>query len=174
MAEPVNAGKSAEPVEPVDKSAAEPPEPVVDSDADKWDEEAAKRKFERMREDLTKAQSERDALKPAAAEAEKRRLADLSEAQRLTEEKAAVEKERDALRATNIRREAADEVNLPAKYVKYITATDPAEALAQAKELAADFVKEPKAPDLRQGPRGTPNSGGGIEKNDLLRRMGEQ
>jgi len=173
MTAPTPPGTPTEPVE--QNESTEPVEKPNDEHAEEaWDEAAAKRKFERMKADLAKVRTENAALKPLAAEAEKRRQGELSEAQRLAEEKAALEAELGKFRLAEVHRTAAEAVNLPAKFHKFITAADPDEALAQAKELAAAMTPESpgnsKGPDLRQGSRGgkpvsTQNP------NDLIRRM---
>lgn len=170
-----------DPNEPPDGQQPNPdgqqPDPN-EPDENAWDEAAAKRKFERIKADLAKARSERDALKPLADEAEKRRKGELSEAQRLAEEKAALEVRVAEMTAAQVRRDAAEAAGLPSKFVKFVTAAEPDEALEQAKELAAALKRDEDAngangtrrPDLRQGSRGasTPKAD---NPNDLIRRM---
>lgn len=177
MTAPLPPGTPTESQEPVEQPSGEPveqPSGDAGNDDGAWDEAAAKRKFERMKADLAKVRTENAALKPLAAEAEKRRKGELSEAQRLAEEKAALEAQLSKYQADEVRRTAAEAVNLPVKFHKFVTASDPDEALAQAKELAAALAPEKpgstKGPDLQQGNRGrtpaaTPNA------NDLIRQM---
>ncbi len=175
MTTPLPPGTPADPAEPVETTEpVEKPEGESNEDDGAWDEAAAKRKFERMKADLAKVKTENASLKPLAAEAEKRRKGELSESQRLAEEKAALETQLSEYRAAEVRRTAAEAVNLPAKFHKFVTASDPDEALAQAKELAAALAPEKpgnaKGPDLLQGNRGraaTPTT----NANDLIRQM---
>lgn len=138
---------------------------------DRFDATRARRKIEKANREAKALRERIKVLEPLAAEAEKRRKGEQTEAQRLTEEKAALEVELAELRTTNVRREAAEAANLPARLVKYINAAEPAEALAQAKELAKEFgTAEPRKPDYRQGARGSSNAGG-QSSDDLIRQM---
>jgi len=151
-----------------------------DDGEDKFDEQRARRKIDKANREAKSLRDRIKALEPLAQEAEKRRKGELTEAQKLTEEKAALEVELAELRTSNVRREAAEAAGLPAKFVKYINAAEPAEALAQAKELAKEFKSANNEggggtgtgkPDYRQGARGASNSGSNATPDDLLRQM---
>lgn len=142
---------------------------------DTWDEEAAKKKFAKANREAQNLREQIKTLKPLADEAEKRRKGEMSESQRLTEEKAALEVQLAELTTANARRDAAEAAGLPAKFTKFITAADPTEALEQAKELAkalkgSDDGKR-TAPNLGQGARGANNSGSTVNPDDLLRQL---
>lgn len=147
-------------------------------DDDRWDEEAARKKFEKANREAKNLRDQLKALKPLAEEAEKRRKGEQTEAQRLTEQKAELEVQLAELRTSNVRRDAAEAAGLAPKWVKFITAADPDDALAQAKELAKELKpaeeRERRAPDLRQGARGTNNAGATQSHDDLLRQMARQ
>ena len=94
----------------------------------------------------------------------------------LAEQKAELEIQISELTVANVRRDAAEAAGLAPKFVKFITAAEPDEALAQAKELAkelkppADTAANGRPADLRQGSRGStkPTS---ESRDDLVRRM---
>lgn len=145
-----------------------------DDDTDRFDEARARRKIEKANREAKSLRERIKALEPLAAEAEKRRKGEMTEAQKLTEEKAALEVELAELRTSNVRREAAEAVGLPARFVKYINAAEPTEALAQAKELAKELKAangESGKPDFRQGARGSSNAGSNVTNDDILRHM---
>jgi chromosome segregation ATPase len=160
-----------------DAAAQEADDDGDDDGDDKFDEQRARRKIDKANREAKSLRERIKALEPLAAEAEKTRKGQQTEAQRLTEEKASLEVELAELRTANIRREAAETAGLPAKFVKYINAADPAEALAQAKELAKEFKSANNEggttgkPDYRQGARGASNSGSTATPDDLLRQM---
>lgn len=112
-----------------------------------------------------------DDLKKKAAELDKIQDAQKSEVEKLNERNTALEVENQGFRVGEIRRTAADEAGLPAKYAKYITAVDADEALGQAKELAEGLKKdEPKSrPDLKQGARSQPPQQ--MSRDEMLRGM---
>lgn len=146
-----------------------------ENDDDKWDEAAARRKWDKAQREAKNLREQLKQLKPLAEEAEKRRKGEMSEAERLKEEKSALEAQLSELTAVNTRRDAAEAAGLPAKFTKFITATDPAEALAQAKELAKELKSDEKRPaDFRQGARGANNAGSTTNHDDLLRAMARQ
>jgi len=146
-----------------------------ENDDDKWDEASARRKWEKSQREAHNLRKQLAELKPLAEEAEKRRKGEQSESQRLAEEKASLEVQLAELTTANVRRDAAEAANLPAKFVKFITAADPDEALAQAKELAKELkaANEPRngSANLGQGARGAHNAGVTESPDSLLRRM---
>lgn len=143
-----------------------------DEDDSQFDATKARRRIEKANREAKNLRDQLKQLKPMAEAAEKRRKEDLSEAERLKEEKQALEAQLSELTAVNTRRDAAEAAGLPAKFTKFITATDPAEALAQAKELAKELKSDEKRPaDFRQGSRGANNAGSTTNHDDLLRAM---
>lgn len=147
-----------------------------DDDDEKFDASIARKRIEKANREAQNLRKQIADLKPLADEAEKRRKGEQSESQRLTEEKAALEVQLAELTTANVRRDAAEAANLPAKFVKFITAADPNEALAQAKELAKELktANEPARPgtaNLGQGSRGANNAGVTESPDALLRRM---
>ena len=148
-----------------------------DEDDDKFDESKARKRIEKVTREAKNLRDRIRQLEPLAKEAEQRRKEGQTEAQRLAEEKAALEVELAELRTANIRREAASTAGLPAEFVEFITGAEPEEALAQAKKLAkamkaADSPSQ--RPDFRQGARGTSNSGSSMTQDDLIRQMARQ
>lgn len=147
-----------------------------DDEGEQFDAERARRKIAKVNREAQSLREELKKLKPLAAEAEKRRQGEMTEAQKLTEQKAALEVELAELRTSNVRREAAEAAGLTPTFVKFITAAEPDEALAQAKELAkavmagAGETQGRQKTDLRQGNRGATNSGS-QSPDDLLRAM---
>jgi hypothetical protein len=102
-----------------------------------------------------------DDLKNKAGEFDKLQDSQKSELQREAEKRTAAEAELAVLRVDKVRRDAAAKVGLSADLAEFITATDQAEAEAQAKRLA-DRVKPPEAtpppagsprPGVRQNPQ---------------------
>lgn len=148
-----------------------------DVDDENFDADKARKVMAKKNREAQNLREELKRLRPLADEAEKRRKGEQTEAQRLTEEKAQLEVDLAELRATNTRRDAVEAAGLPAKFVKFITAAEPDEALAQAKELAKEFkaaTGEERKPDLRQGARGgssANNAGSNQTHDDLLRQM---
>jgi hypothetical protein len=111
-----------------------------------------------------------DDLKKKAAEFDKWQDAQKSEVEKLNDQLATAQVELQGFRVAEIRRSAAEAAGLPAKYMKYITAADEAEALEQAKELAKDIkTPETKPADLKQGTR--PHVPVAETKDSLIRRM---
>lgn len=146
-----------------------------EDDSQSFDAAKARRRIDKANREAKNLREQLKQLKPLAEQAEKRRKEDLSEAERLKEEKQALEAQLSQLNAVNIRRDAAEAAGLPAKFTKFITATDPAEALAQAKELAKELKSDEKKPaDFRQGARGSNNSGSTNDHDALLRAMARQ
>lgn len=97
-----------------------------------------------------------DDLKKKAAKFDELEAAKKSEVEKLNDQLTAAQVELQGFKVAEIRRSAADEAGLPAKYAKFITAADEAEALEQAKELAEGLKRdEPKRVDLKQGTRTT-------------------
>lgn len=148
-----------------------------DGDDSSFDLDRARKAIQKKNREAQGLREQLKKLRPLAEEAEKRRQGEMTAAQKLTEEKAALEVELSELRVANVRREAAEEAGLPARFVKYINAAEPKEALAQAKELAkelrpadSDQQRTTKA-DLRQGARGANGAGSSMSPDDLLRRM---
>jgi hypothetical protein len=129
-----------------------------DAPADAWDEKAAKVKWDKIKAERDKFNEELKKLRPLAAEAEKSRQASLTNEQKLQEQLAAKDKELAEFRAQSVVRDAAVAAGLPENMRKFITATDPETALAQAKELAelvqTNAPAAPTKPDLKQGTRG--------------------
>jgi glutamate synthase domain-containing protein 3 len=111
-----------------------------------------------------------DGLKKKAIEFDKLQDAQKSEVEKLNDQLATAQVELQGFRVAEIRRTAADAAGLPAKYAKYITAADEAEALEQAKELAKDIkTPEPKPADLKQGTR--PHTPAQQSRDELLRGL---
>jgi hypothetical protein len=111
-----------------------------------------------------------DGLKKKAVEFDKLQDAQKSEVEKLNDQLATAQVELQGFRVAEIRRSAAEAAGLPAKYMKYITAADEAEALEQAKELAKDIkTPETKPADLKQGTR--PHVPVAETKDSLIRRM---
>jgi DNA repair exonuclease SbcCD ATPase subunit len=109
-------------------------------------------------------------LEPLAQKAKDLEDAQKSEVEKLNDQLATAQVELQGFRVAEIRRSAAEAAGLPAKYMKYITAADEAEALEQAKELAKDIkTPEPKPADLKQGTR--PHVPVAETKDSLIRRM---
>lgn len=147
-----------------------------EDDEEKFDADRARKKIEKANREAKNLRDQLARLKPLADEAEKRRKGEQTESQRLTEEKAALEVRLAELTTANIRRDAAEAANLPAKFVKFITAADPDEALAQAKELAKELKganegRSNGSANLGQGARGASNAGTTESPDALLRRM---
>jgi len=135
-----------------------------------------KAKIERANREAQALRARIKDLEPLAKQAKDRADADKTEAQKLTEQKAELEIQISALTVANVRRDAAEAAGLAPKFVKFITAAEPDEALAQAKELAkelkppTDTAANGRPADLRQGSRGStkPSS---ESRDDLVRRM---
>lgn len=147
-----------------------------DDEEETFDEARARRKIEKANREAKALRDRIKALEPLAKEAEQRRKSEQTEAQRFAEEKAALEVELAELRTSNVRREAAEAAGLPQRFVKYISAAEPAEALAQAKELAKEFkAANGEAgngkPDFRQGARGPSNTGSTLTPDEAIRHM---
>ena len=147
-------------------------------DDDEDDDGLDERTRAKIRKANREAQNLRTRLKelePAAAELKKIKASQQSETERLTEQLAEREKELTELRTTAIRRDAAEAAGLPAKFTRFITATEEDDAVAQAKELAKelglDKNGQKRSPDLRQGNRGQNPSAPRENTDDLLRRM---
>ena len=141
-------------------AAAREAEGADDGDDDDDDlDPKVKAKIERANREAKNLRERIKQLQPLAEEAKKRADAEKSESQKLAEAKAALEVELSELRVANVRREAAEAAGLAPKFVKFITAADADEALAQAKELAKAVQPEaaatPRPADLRQGTRGS-------------------
>lgn len=109
-------------------------------------------------------------LKKASDELAKLKDAEKTESQRLNDQLAEREVELQELRVEKIRNNAGQTAKLDPEMWEFITSSDPAEALAQAKRLAERLTPpDPAKADLRQGSRApakTPPSA-----NDLLRGM---
>lgn len=111
-----------------------------------------------------------DQLKKKAAEHDKAEDAKKTELEKLNDQLTSAQVELQGFKVDKIRREAADQAGLPAKYAKYITAADETEALEQAKELAAEFkAPEPKQADFRQGSRQPAKPA--MTRDELIRGM---
>lgn len=146
-----------------------------DEDDDKFDSERARRKIEKANREAKALRERIKQLEPLAQEAEKRRQGEMTEAQKLAEQKAQLEIELAELRTAQVRREAAEAAGLPANFIKFINAAEASEALAQAKELAKALKSaDPGPADLRQGARGQNNAGRTQNPDDLLRAMARQ
>lgn len=153
---------------------------AADSDADEDEglDPKVKAKIEKANREAKNLRERIKALEPLAREAETKRKGEQTVAERLTEEKAALEVQLAELTTANVRRDAAEAAGLPARFVKFITAADAEEALAQAKELAKELKpdagekpKEKRGADLRQGARGSANTGNQLTPDDMLRQM---
>lgn len=156
------------------REAGEGSDDDENEDESGWDSERSKREINKRNKENQRLREELKRLKPLADEAEKRRKGEQTEAQRLTEEKSRLEVQLAELTTANLRREAAEAANLAPQFVKFITAAEPDEALAQAKELAKALKAangEDKKPDLRQGARGSNSAGSSHTNDDLLRAM---
>lgn len=137
----------------------------------------------KIKAELHKRNRENQALRAKNKEllAAQKRLKELedkdkSESTRLTEERDQLKAELRQLTVDKVRRDAAAEANLPAKFARFITAEDEDDALAQAKELAKELGLDAKgnkrSPDLRQGNRGPANAGAAkTDPDELLRAM---
>jgi hypothetical protein len=148
--------------------AAEQPDTPSESDkgAEKdWAAEAEKWKSLARKHEGT-AKQNADAAKRLAAFED----AQKSETQKLNDQLAEREVELQELRVERVRNKAGQDAKLDPDLWEFITASDPDEALAQAKRLVARTAPpEPGAANLRQGSRTpaktAPNA------NDLLRGM---
>lgn len=148
-----------------------------EDDHDSWDSDRAKREISKRNKENQRLREQLKALKPLADEYEKSRKAGQSEAQKLAEEKSRLEVQLAELTTQNTRREAAEVAGLSPSFVKFISAAEPDEALAQAKELAKALkaaTGEDRKPDLRQGARGSNSTGTSVNHDDLLRQMARQ
>lgn len=103
---------------------------------------------------------------------------DKSESQKLADQLAESKVELEKLQVATVRRDAAEAANLPAKFVKFITASEPDEALEQAKELAKELKTSDdsqntngKAADFRQGNRGAGTKQKQQTPDDYIRWM---
>jgi hypothetical protein len=155
-------------------SGADAEDDNEDDGEEQFDADRARKKIDKANREAKSLRERIKALEPLAQEAEKRRKGEMTEAQKLAEEKAAIEVELAELRTTITRREAAETAGLPAEFVEFITAAEPQEALAQAKKLAkaVKAADQPTgSPDFRQGSRGANNSGSTQSADDLLRQM---
>jgi DNA repair exonuclease SbcCD ATPase subunit len=109
-------------------------------------------------------------LQKKAAELDKLKDAQKTEVERLNEQLSAAQIELQEHRVAEIRRTAAADAGLPAKYAKYIMAVDAGEALEQAKELAKDLKPaESRTADLKQGNRG--HTAPAETRDQIIRRM---
>lgn len=107
--------------------------------ADKW------RALARKHEEAAKANAGAQAKLAEIEESQK------TEQQKLADKLAEAEKELAGHRVSAIRVHAAREAGLDADMAQFLTATDPGDALTQAKTLAKKVL--PGKPDLRQGAR---------------------
>lgn len=141
-----------------DDGAAKGAEKDWAAEAEKW------KSLARKHESTAKANAE------AARRLQELEDAQKSETQKLNDALAEREVELQQLRVEKVRTQAGRDAGLAPDLWEFITASDPEEAAAQAKRLAARVATpEPGAADLRQGARrpakAAPNP------NDLLRSM---
>lgn len=103
-------------------------------------------------------------LKPLADKAKQLEDAQKSDADKLREQLETATAELMAFRVTEVRRTAATQAGLPAEFAQFITATEPEDALNQAKELiklagaiaGANGQSGAPAGNFKQGARQTP------------------
>lgn len=147
-----------------------------DGDGD-WTAESARRAISKRNKENQKLREQLRKLQPLADQFEQQRQANQTELEKAQEKASALEVRIAELTATNTRREAAEAAGLASQFVKFITAVEPDEALAQAKELAKALKAasgEDKRADMRQGPRGSNSTGSQMTNDDLLRAMARQ
>lgn len=164
--DPANAAPSGEPTNV--PPAGEPNKP-----AETFDAEAARKGIDRLKAELEQAKADAKKFKAGHDAHEKKRQDELPEIERLKEQLASLQKENEQHAARQVRADAAEAASLPAKFAKFITSSDPKEALAQAKELAAELKLDDKnngRPDLRQGNRGS-SPVTTEDANSLIRKM---
>lgn len=142
----------------------------ADDDTDAALDDKGKQLVAKYRREAANLRKQLKALEPAAAKLKDIEDRDKSEAQKLTDQITALNSEIAQFKIREVRAAAAAEVGLPATMARYITAEDPDEAKAQAKELLAwGKGSGGGAPDLRQGARQTPAAK--VTGDDLIRRM---
>jgi hypothetical protein len=107
-------------------------------------------------------------LEPLAKKLKELEDKDKSESERLAGQLADLQKEIGEYKVREVRLAAATEAGLPADMASFITATDPDEAKAQAKQLL-EWRKGSGTPDLRQGARKTAPQK--PSPDDFLRQM---
>lgn len=176
--DPANVDPNAVDPNAVDPAEAEV-EPTEDNDNEGLDPKIAAKIDKANRE----AKNLRDRLKVAEAKASQLddlKKKDLSEVERLSSEKAALEAQLAELRVDNIRRQAALGAELPESLVEFITGATADEANDQAKRLAkllkpaennGETKQQQKPADLKQGNRGGNNAGNTLSRDDLLRQL---
>lgn len=146
--------------------------PVVDDKDTEPDEstldDKAKQALSKARREAANLRQRLKELEPKAARLKEIEDKDKSESQRLAEQLAEKDKRIAEFEVREVRAEAAAAAGLPSTMAQFITATDPGEAKAQAKQLA-EWGKSQGAVDLKQGAR--PNTPSKLTGDDVLRRM---
>ncbi|HEX5525160.1 MAG TPA: hypothetical protein VFX53_17075 [Pedococcus sp.] len=155
-----------EPSTPPDAPAASDKDVEVDESTL---DERTKAALAKVRREAANLRARIKDLEPAAAKLKEIQDKDKSESQRLTEQLAELNKEIAQYKEREVRSAAAVAAGLPPEMAQFITATDPAEAKAQAKQLAEWGKAGQNAADFKQGAR--PNTPSKLTGDDVLRRM---
>lgn len=143
-------------------------DPTDDSDEEL--DPKVKAKLEKANREARNLRQRVKELEPLAQRIKDYEDANKSETQKLSDQLAEREVELQTLRVERVRNQAGQAAKLDPDMWEFITSADPAEALAQAKRLAARMaLPEPGAANLRQGSR-TPAKPP-ASANDALRAM---
>lgn len=151
-------------------STAPAVEDDTDDDLESTLDPKARAALEKVRREARNLRTRLKDLEPAAAELKKIRDRDKTESQRLADQITELQAQVLDYQLTAMRTEAATAAGLPAGMAQFITATTPADAKAQAKQLA-EFGRlgQQGAADFRQGAR--PAAATRPTGDELIRRM---
>lgn len=153
----------------VDRPEVAPEVDLRTDDDDSAFDDRAKSALAKVRREAANLRARVKELEPAAVELKQIRDKDKTESQRLSDELAAMNKKLAAYELREVRSAAAVAAGLPLDMAQFITASDPAEAKAQAKQLADWGKTGGGSADFKQGAR--PNTPAKLTGDDMLRRM---
>lgn len=143
----------------------------ADDDDDAALDDKGKHLLAKYRREAANLRKQLKALEPTAKRLKEIEDRDKTEAQKLTDQIAELQRQVDDAKVREVRAAAAAEAGLPAHMAAFITADDPDDAKTQAKALMAwgKGSTGGGTPDLRQGARQTPAQK--VTADDLIRQM---
>lgn len=164
ITQPASAEAKQEIISPLENPTSKA-EATASEQPDEWDKERAKETILKLREIEKQAKKDAKEFERLKAEEKKRLDEQLSETERLSKEKQELADENARLKTEMLRREVAQEVELPAILVDRIKGTTKEEMLADAKELK-------KSLPLQKSSHVSPTNpaGGNVPSSDEERR----
>jgi len=149
------------------------PAPKTETVKDEFDPARAMRTIEALRAEIKELKPKAKRADELTAEEQKRKEAELSEAQKLSKRLAETEAELKQLRIDRLRRDAAAKVDLPLVFADRLVGETPEELEADAKKILEALPKAPKTPNIGATNPGPAASQGETVTQQLARIHGQ-